>query len=76
MAEKGEQITGNTSTSVEKTHPLFCQYLKIEKHLHERGEDASCGKVQDQTTETPPRAWRRHHYIVKEQINNTISSVF
>ena len=74
IAQAVELRTGNTPTCVGKTAypPLVC--CRGRKHPHVRGEDKMENIWLDRYPETPPRAWGRHQYIVKEQYPTTISS--
>ena len=52
----------NTSTDVEKTHPVSSHPGTIQKHLHGRGEDTTVSGSIHRFPETPPRTWRRHQH--------------
>ena len=67
----------NTSTSVEKTNKVSNGAATNQKHLHERGEDASQLEPQQKPMETPPRAWRRQNVSYETSClqRNTSTSV-
>ena len=52
-------IWGNTPTGVGKTHHVYLERHKLQKHPHGRGEDDSIFNRMDTQSETPPRAWGR-----------------
>ena len=57
---------GNTPTGVGKTPVTTPCLMACWKHPHGRGEDClAAGRVMNEL-ETPPRAWGRHQYIVKD----------
>ena len=68
---------GNTPTSVGKTLGLLSSEGPVEKHPHERGEDAFASWTRHRIPETPPRAWGRRRYLVDKlrQMRNTPTSV-
>ncbi len=57
----------NTPTGVGKTKGQFNSFGKYKKHPHGRGEDQANHDRLDSRMETPPRAWGRHQYIVKDR---------
>ena len=49
----------NTSTYVEKIRTGGYMSVKIQKHLHIRGENLRCCTIPLQEWETPPHTWRK-----------------
>ena len=69
--------SGNTPTSVGKTHERRAAKEYRRKHPHERGEDRRPEPVCRCCSETPPRAWgrRRHRTGCRHRDGNTPTSV-
>ena len=50
---------GNISTCVEQTEPLLAELQRLQKHLHMRGANDSCGRILGRCRETSPHAWSK-----------------
>ena len=60
--------SGNTSTYVEKTFARWSYRVRLQKHLHVRGEDPLITSISAPNAETPPRTWRRPTYVFPEVV--------